>query len=135
MPAASQPAAARRPGHDRARVRCLTGRSATDGAASSVPRLTSASAIGPSSWCRATLFLRNAINNGLPALTVPGVRDLVTEGEDLTIDLAQGWAEAGGRRIDVAPQPPMVLDILAAGGLLQRLVTDGYLPAEAAAAG
>ena len=32
MPAASQPAAARRPGHDRARVRCLTGRSATDGA-------------------------------------------------------------------------------------------------------
>ena len=79
-----------------------------------------------------SLFLRNAINNGMPALTVPGARDLVTEGEPLTIDLAEGWAEAGGRRLDVAPQPEMVLDILAAGGLLARLVADGYLPPEAA---
>ena len=79
-----------------------------------------------------SLFLRNAINNGLPALTVPGARDLVVEGEELTVDLAGGWAEAGGRRVDVAPQPPLVLDILAAGGLLHRLVADGYLPAEAA---
>lgn len=82
-----------------------------------------------------SLFLRNAINNGLPALTVPGVRDLVGaaggEGADLTVDLAEGWAEAGGRRVDVAAQPAMVLDILAAGGLLHRLVADGYLPPEA----
>jgi 3-isopropylmalate/(R)-2-methylmalate dehydratase small subunit len=80
-----------------------------------------------------SLFLRNAINNGMPVLTVPGIRDLVTEGEDLTIDLAEGWARAGDRRLDVASQPPMVLDILAAGGLLPRLVADGYLPAEATA--
>lgn len=78
-----------------------------------------------------SLFLRNAINNGMPALTVPGVRDLVAEGEELTVDLAEGWAQVGDRRLDVAPQPPMVLDILAAGGLLPRLVADGYLPAEA----
>lgn len=80
-----------------------------------------------------SLFLRNAINNGMPALTVPGVRDLVAEGEELTVDLEQGWARAGDRCVDVAPQPAMVLDILAAGGLLPRLVADGYLPAEAAA--
>ena len=41
-----------------------------------------------------SLFLRNAINNGLPALTVPGVRDLVSEGDEITIHLAEGWLAA-----------------------------------------
>ena len=75
-----------------------------------------------------SLFLRNAINNGLPALTMPGVRDLVREGDEITIDLAEGWLAAGNRRIQAAPLPRMVLDILDAGGLLPRLVADGYLP-------
>jgi 3-isopropylmalate/(R)-2-methylmalate dehydratase small subunit len=74
-----------------------------------------------------SLFLRNAINNGLPALAVPGVRGVVREGEKVTIQLADGWLEAGGQRVDVAPLPPMVLDILDAGGLLPRLTADGYL--------
>jgi 3-isopropylmalate/(R)-2-methylmalate dehydratase small subunit len=76
-----------------------------------------------------SLFLRNAVNNGLPALTVPGVRDLVGEGDDITIHLAEGWLSAGGSRVEVAPLPRMVLDILDAGGLLPRLVAAGYLPA------
>ena len=75
-----------------------------------------------------SLFLRNAINNGLPALTVPGVRDLVSEGDEITIHLAEGWLAVGSRRIQAAPLPPMVLDILEAGGLLPRLAADGYLP-------
>ena len=75
-----------------------------------------------------SLFLRNAINNGLPALTVPGVRDLVGEGDEITIHLAEGWLAAGSRRIGAAPLPRMVLDILDAGGLLPRLVADGCLP-------
>jgi 3-isopropylmalate/(R)-2-methylmalate dehydratase small subunit len=74
-----------------------------------------------------SLFLRNAINNGLPALTVPGVRGLVQEGDQVTVDLAEGWLETGGRRVTVPPLPPMVLDILDAGGLLPRLTADGYL--------
>ena len=40
---------------------------------------------------------------------------------------------AGGRRIEAAPLPRMVLDILDAGGLLPRLVADGYLPRRDAA--
>ena len=75
-----------------------------------------------------SLFLRNAINNGLPALTVPGVRGLVSEGDEITIHLAEGWLAVGDRRIQAAPLPRMVLDILDAGGLLPRLVADGYLP-------
>jgi len=74
-----------------------------------------------------SLFLRNAINNGLPALTVPGVRGLVREGDQVTIHLTEGWLEAGGQRVTVPPLPPMVLDILDAGGLLPRLTADGYL--------
>jgi 3-isopropylmalate/(R)-2-methylmalate dehydratase small subunit len=74
-----------------------------------------------------SLFLRNSINNGLPALTVPGVRGLVQEGDQVTVDLAEGWLEAGGRRVTVPPLPRMVLDILDAGGLRARLTADGYL--------
>jgi 3-isopropylmalate/(R)-2-methylmalate dehydratase small subunit len=74
-----------------------------------------------------SLFLRNAINNGLPALTVPGVRGLVADGDQVTIHLAEGWLEAGGQRVTVPPLPEMVLDILDAGGLLPRLTADGYL--------
>ena len=75
-----------------------------------------------------SLFLRNAINNGLPAMTVPGVRDLVSEDDEITINCADGWLAVGGRRIEAAPLPRMVLDILDAGGLLPRLAADGYLP-------
>lgn len=74
-----------------------------------------------------SLFLRNAINNGLPALTVPGVRDVVSEGDVITVQLAEGRLTAGEQTIDVTPLPAMVLDILDAGGLLPRLVADGYL--------
>jgi 3-isopropylmalate/(R)-2-methylmalate dehydratase small subunit len=38
-----------------------------------------------------SLFLRNAINNGLPALTVPGARDVVSDGDEITIQLADGY--------------------------------------------
>jgi 3-isopropylmalate/(R)-2-methylmalate dehydratase small subunit len=74
-----------------------------------------------------SLFLRNAINNGLPALTVPGVRGIVREGDQVTIQLAEGWLEDAGKRVQTAPMPRMVLDILDAGGLLPRLTADGYL--------
>jgi 3-isopropylmalate/(R)-2-methylmalate dehydratase small subunit len=74
-----------------------------------------------------SLFLRNAINNGLPALTVPGVRDVVSEGDEVTINLTEGWLTDGPHRLGAAPLPRMVLDILDAGGLLPRLAADGYL--------
>lgn len=76
-----------------------------------------------------SLFLRNAINNGLPALTVPGVRGLIEEGDEVTVDLSEGWFACGDRRVEVTPLPGMVLDILDAGGVLPGLVAAGYLPA------
>jgi 3-isopropylmalate/(R)-2-methylmalate dehydratase small subunit len=75
-----------------------------------------------------SLFLRNAINNGLPAITVPGVRDVVRENDEVTIHLDEGWLANGDTRVETTPLPRMVLDILDAGGLLPRLAADGYLP-------
>jgi 3-isopropylmalate/(R)-2-methylmalate dehydratase small subunit len=77
-----------------------------------------------------SLFLRNAINYGLPALTVPGVRGIVGEGDTARLDFAAGWIEntATGQRLAGGALPPMVLDILAAGGILPKLAREGYLP-------
>lgn len=78
-----------------------------------------------------SLFLRNAINNGLPALTVPGARSMVTEGRNVTVHLSEGWLSTDAGRIEAAPLPPLILGILDAGGLLARLVSQGHLPADA----
>jgi 3-isopropylmalate/(R)-2-methylmalate dehydratase small subunit len=77
-----------------------------------------------------SLFLRNCINHGLPALTVPGVTAAFTDGDTMRLDFAEGWAEntASGRRMDGGALPPMVLDILAAGGILPKLAREGYVP-------
>lgn len=75
-----------------------------------------------------SLFLRNAINNGLPALTVPGVTAAVREGQEVDLHITEGWLRSGETRIDFTPLPGKVVDILDAGGLLPRLVAAGFLP-------
>jgi 3-isopropylmalate/(R)-2-methylmalate dehydratase small subunit len=79
-----------------------------------------------------SLFLRNAFNNGLPAVTVPDVRDYVSECQTITVDLEDSVLIADEARLEFAPLPDFVLQILDAGGLLPRLVADGFMPAEAA---
>ncbi|MFH9328602.1 3-isopropylmalate dehydratase [Streptomyces althioticus] len=82
-----------------------------------------------------SLFLRNCINHGLPALTVPGVTSAFTDGETMCLDFAEGWAEnpERGLRLPGSALPPLVLDILTAGGILPKLAREGYLPASAEA--
>jgi 3-isopropylmalate/(R)-2-methylmalate dehydratase small subunit len=77
-----------------------------------------------------SLFLRNAINHGLPALTVPGARSIVADGDTARLDFAEGWFEnaATGKRLAGGALPPMVLEILAAGGILPKLAREGYIP-------
>jgi 3-isopropylmalate/(R)-2-methylmalate dehydratase small subunit len=78
-----------------------------------------------------SLFHRNCINYGLPALTVPGVRSAFSDGDTARIDIATGHVEnlTTSARFDVPGLPRMLLDILDAGGLMPRLTRDGYLPA------
>ena len=79
-----------------------------------------------------SLFLRNAINAGLPALTVPGATAAFSDGDHGTFDIATGaWANDTTGACGRAPAlPPLILDILASGGILARLAEQGYLPIE-----
>jgi 3-isopropylmalate/(R)-2-methylmalate dehydratase small subunit len=78
-----------------------------------------------------SLFFRNAINAGLPALTVPGVTGVFSDGDVGRFDVASGFYrnETTGVSGQAAPLPPLILEILASGGILPRLAEQGYLPA------
>jgi 3-isopropylmalate/(R)-2-methylmalate dehydratase small subunit len=81
-----------------------------------------------------SLFLRNAVNAGLPALPAPGVTRLFRDGDQGCFDIATGTYrnETTGATGQARPLPPLVLEILASGGVLPRLAEQGYLPAELA---
>lgn len=64
------------------------------------------------------IFFRNCINQGLPAVQVPGLADTVADGDEIRLHLEQGWVEGPGGRLAFAPLPDFLMDILAAGGLL-----------------
>ncbi|WP_319449158.1 MULTISPECIES: 3-isopropylmalate dehydratase [unclassified Mycobacterium] len=79
-----------------------------------------------------SLFFRNAVNAGLPAMTLPGATQLFTEGDTGTFDLPDGtWRnETTGASGSVPRLPELILDIIASGGVMPRLAAQGYLPAE-----
>ncbi|WP_033288307.1 3-isopropylmalate dehydratase [Amycolatopsis jejuensis] len=77
-----------------------------------------------------SLFFRNAINHGLPALRVGGVSTAFADGETMTLDLSEGWVanDDRGTRLPGDRLPDLVLEILSAGGIMEKLAMDGYLP-------
>jgi 3-isopropylmalate/(R)-2-methylmalate dehydratase small subunit len=81
-----------------------------------------------------SLFLRNAVNAGLPALTAPGVTELFHDGDVGRFEIATGAYrnETTGAEGQAHPLPPLVLEILASGGVLPRLAEQGFLPPELA---
>lgn len=69
----------------------------------------------------ARTFYRNCFEVGLPALELPGVSELVHDGDQLVVDVAAGTfrnATTGEER-SVRPADPFLLDMLAAGGLIK----------------
>ncbi|MDB5999526.1 MAG: 3-isopropylmalate dehydratase [Rhizobacter sp.] len=67
------------------------------------------------------LFFRNAFNLGLLLLTAPQA-ELLQEGETVTLDLQSlTVTSAGGVRIACEPIPQFLLDMVAAGGLMNQL--------------
>lgn len=77
------------------------------------------------------LFLRNAVNFGLPAMPCPGVSDLFEEGDIAEVNFTTGevrnqrtGAVIVGKRL---PQP--LMDIVDAGGIEPLLRKEGYLAA------
>ncbi|MDD1707129.1 MAG: 3-isopropylmalate dehydratase [Methanoregulaceae archaeon] len=64
----------------------------------------------------ARIFFRNAINNGIPLAEA----ELPCQsGEQVTIDLSSGMVQSGSCTRNIRPLSPDMLDILAAGGLVE----------------
>ncbi|MDT5179936.1 MAG: 3-isopropylmalate/(R)-2-methylmalate dehydratase small subunit [Mycobacterium sp.] len=79
-----------------------------------------------------SLFFRNAVNAGLPAMTVPDATSSFSDGDTGTFDLTDGtWRnDTTGASGAVPRLPDLILDIIASGGVMPRLAAQGYLPAE-----
>jgi 3-isopropylmalate/(R)-2-methylmalate dehydratase small subunit len=75
---------------------------------------------------------RNAVNAGLPAMTLPEATTIFSEGDTGTFDLSSGeWRnDTTGASGSVPKLPELILDIISSGGVLPRLAAQGYLPAE-----
>ena len=81
-----------------------------------------------------SLFLRNSINFGLPALTIPGVTAAINDQDHVRLDVRAATIErpSDGVRLTGSPLPEFVLEIIEQGGLLPKLVADGYIPTDPA---
>ncbi len=71
----------------------------------------------------ARIFFRNAINLGLPAVEAPGVRALFEAGDPGALDLTHGKMvnERTGNSVTFPPLPAHLLDLLEAGGLVEKV--------------
>ena len=76
-----------------------------------------------------SLFFRNCINYGIPAIAASGVSAMFEEGDTLRIDFLQAEILncASGDRICWPKFPQLVTRILECGGLLAQLEGDGLV--------
>jgi 3-isopropylmalate/(R)-2-methylmalate dehydratase small subunit len=68
----------------------------------------------------ARIFLRNAVNIGLPVLECPAAAADIRERDVVAVDVATGQItdETTGRTYQAAPFPPFLQELIAAGGLV-----------------
>ena len=71
----------------------------------------------------ARIFFRNAINLGIPAIEAPGVRAIFENGETARIEMRSGVVRnlANGRTVTFPPLPHHLLELLEAGGLVEKV--------------
>jgi 3-isopropylmalate dehydratase small subunit len=69
----------------------------------------------------ARIFFRNAINIGLPILECPAAARAAAAGQHLEIDLGAGTIRnlETGETYHANPYPPFMLELIAAGGLIE----------------
>ncbi|MCF0226764.1 MAG: 3-isopropylmalate dehydratase small subunit [Methanobrevibacter sp.] len=70
----------------------------------------------------ARIFYRNATNVGVPLLEAPGITKLVEEGDEIEVDMEKGIiTNSKGETITFKKLPPLMLEILEKGGLIEYL--------------
>ena len=78
-----------------------------------------------------SLFLRNSINFGLPAVTIPGVSAAIDDQDRVRLNVRDATIEkldGSGTALHGQPLPEFVFEIVVRGGLLPKLAADGYIP-------
>lgn len=75
------------------------------------------------------LFYRNCVNAAILPLECPGVSTTVSEGDIVMADVLEGRFRNTntGAELPGAPVPPVLLDIIAKGGLIAQLRADGLV--------
>jgi len=68
------------------------------------------------------VFFRNAINTGLVAVECPAAVDAIQEGDEVWVDYGAGTVTVGDTSYPFAPFPPVLKEILEAGGLIDHLM-------------
>jgi 3-isopropylmalate/(R)-2-methylmalate dehydratase small subunit len=78
-----------------------------------------------------SLFQRNCLNSGLVALPAPGITAICSEGDRLSVDVDRGRVVNlnTGQELSVVRLPAPMQELVAAGGVLELLKRNGYLPA------
>ncbi len=71
----------------------------------------------------ARIFFRNAINLGIPAVEARGVRALFEKGDTARIEMSKGRVTnlRTGASVTFPPLPSHLLDLLEAGGLVEKV--------------
>ncbi len=71
----------------------------------------------------ARIFFRNAINLGIPTIEAAGVRALFEQGDRARIEMRAGRVTnlRSGRSVEFPPLPHHLLDLLEAGGLVEKV--------------
>ena len=67
------------------------------------------------------IFYRNATNVGIPLLEAPGVSKSIQDGDEIEVDMENGFIISGGEKIKFKKLPDFMLEILNNGGLIQYL--------------
>jgi len=69
----------------------------------------------------ARIFYRNAINQGLPALSVPEAAGALKAGQEVTVDLSAGEITSPEGTFSFPPLPEFVMGIMEDGGLIPHV--------------
>ena len=79
----------------------------------------------------ARIFFRNAINLGIPLFESAEVQAVVSDGDEVTLDVLQGvLTTAANETIQLPPLPAFATEIMAAGGLTTYVRQHGKFPGE-----
>jgi methanogen homoaconitase small subunit len=79
----------------------------------------------------ARIFFRNALNLGVPLLTAPEAASLLQDGDEISLDLANGCLTRGQEVFELPEFPAFAREILDAGGIVAYVREHHRFPGEA----